>query len=204
VRVMLVIGVTGNLGTGKTTVSQMLVELGAKHIEADELGHELLQQDKQARDEIVAAFGESVLNSSGEIDRGKLARLVFDDTAALTSLNHITHPRILRLVKQKIEEYSQSGARVVVLEAALLIEAGWKSQVDRLWVTTAPEATIVQRLMKSRGMSEEQILDRLRAQMPQEEKARLADAVIDTNCSIGELKVRIKELWMRLPTGSTP
>ncbi len=199
---MLIIGVTGNLGTGKTTVSQMLVELGARHIEADELGHELLQHDKVARRQIVNAFGKSVLSSSGQIDRDKLAKLVFDDTEALSRLNQITHPRILRLVRQKIDEYRKSGARVVVIEAALLIEAGWKSQVDQLWVTTAPEATIVQRLMKSRGMTEEQILDRLRAQMPQEEKARQADVVINTDCPIGELKVRVKELWKRLPTGS--
>jgi len=199
---MLIIGVTGNLGTGKTTVSQMLVELGARHIEADELGHELLQHDKVARRQIVNAFGKSVLSSSGQIDRDKLAKLVFDDTEALSRLNQITHPRILRLVRQKIDEYRKSGARVVVIEAALLIEAGWKSQVDQLWVTTAPEATIVQRLMKSRGMTEEQILDRLRDQMPQEEKARQADVVINTDCPIGELKVRVKELWKRLPTGS--
>jgi dephospho-CoA kinase len=199
---MLVIGVTGNLGTGKTTVSQMLVELGARHIEADEVGHELLQHDKMARRQIVAAFGKSILNASGEIDREKLARLVFDDKAALARLNRITHPRILRLVKRKIEEYHKASAGVVVVEAALLIEAGWRSQVDQLWVTTAPEGTIVARLMKSRGMTEEQILDRLRAQMPQEEKARQADVVINTDCPIGELKARVKELWQRLPAVS--
>ena len=196
---MLVIGVTGNLGTGKTTVCQMLVDLGARHIEADEVGHEVLQQDKQARKQIVAAFGKSILNSSGEIDRDKLAKLVFDDKAALARLNRITHPRILRLVKQKIEEYRKAGAGVVVVEAALLIEAGWKSQVDQLWVTTAPEATIVKRLMKSRGMSEEQILDRLRAQMPQEEKTKQADAVINTDCPMEALRTRITALWKTLP-----
>jgi len=196
---MLVIGVTGNLGTGKTTVSQMLVELGAKHIEADEVGHEVLQQDKVARRQIVKAFGKSILSSSGEVDRDKLAGLVFDDKEALARLNRITHPRILNLVRKKIAEYGRQGAKVVVVEAALLIEAGWKSQVDQLWVTTAPEATIVQRLMKSRGMTEEQILDRLRNQMPQEEKAKQADAVINTDCSMEALKARVTELWKQLP-----
>ncbi len=196
---MLVIGVTGNLGTGKTTVSQMLVELGARHIEADEVGHELLQQNEAARRQIVNAFGKSILNSGGEIDRDKLAGLVFDDKAALAKLNRITHPRILRLVKHKIEEYRKAGAGVVVVEAALLIEAGWRSQVDQLWVTTAPEATIVARLMKSRGMSEEQILDRLRAQMPQEDKARQADVVINTDCPMEQLRARVNELWSKLP-----
>lgn len=197
---MLVIGVTGNLGTGKTTVSQMLVELGAKHIEADELGHELLQQDKQARDEIVAAFGKSVLNSGSEIDRSKLATMVFNDTAALTRLNQITHPRIRQLVKQKIEDFRQAGAAVVIIEAALFTEAGWRSQVDQLWVTIAPEGTIVQRLMKSRGMSQEEILNRLHAQMPQKKKARLADVVIDTNIPLEQLRTTVQELWNKLPT----
>jgi len=196
---MLVIGVTGNLGTGKTTVSKMLVELGAKHIESDEVGHEVLQRDKVARRQILKAFGKYVLSSSGEIDRDKLAKLVFDNAEALARLNHITHPRILNLVRKKIEEYGRQGAKVVVVEAALLIEAGWKSQVDQLWVTTAPEATIVARLMKSRGMSEEQILDRLRAQMPQEDKARQADVVINTDCPMEELRTRITDLWTTLP-----
>ncbi len=196
---MLVIGVTGNLGTGKTTVSQMLGELGARHVEADEVGHELLRQDKGARKRIVAAFGQSILNSSGEIDRDKLAGLVFDDKDALARLNRITHPRILHLVKNKIEEYRKAGAGVVVVEAALLIEAGWRSQVDQLWVTTAPEATIVARLTKSRGMSEEQIVDRLRAQMPQEDKVRQADVVINTDCPMEQLRARVNELWSKLP-----
>jgi dephospho-CoA kinase len=195
---MLVIGLTGNLGTGKSTVSHMLVELGAKHIEADDLGHDLLQQDEQVHAEIVNAFGVSILNTSGEIDREKLSKVVFDDKAALSRLNSITHPRILQIVKQQIEEDRQAGDRVVVLEAALLIEAGWKALVDQLWVTTAPEATIVSRLMKSRGMTEEQILDRLRSQMPQEEKARQADVVINTDCTMDELGARVKELWSKL------
>lgn len=195
---MLVIGITGNLGTGKSTVSHMLVELGAKHIEADELGHELLQQDEQVRAEIVNAFGKSILNASGEIDRDKLSAVVFDDKAALSRLNSITHPRILQVVRQKIEEYRQAGSKAVVVEAALLIEAGWKPLVDQLWVTTAPEATIVSRLMKSRGMTEEQILDRLRAQMPQEEKSSQADVVINTDCTMDELGARVTELWSKL------
>lgn len=197
---MLVIGVTGNLGTGKTTVSQMLVQLGAVHINADELGHELLQHDDQAYSEIVVAFGKSILGSDGEIDRDKLAKLAFDDNTALSRLNSITHPRIHEMVMQKIGEYRQAGTAVVVLEAALLIEAGWKPLVDQLWVTIAPEATIVERLEKSRGLSKDQILERLRAQMPQEEKAKQADIVINTDCPMDELKARVTELWNMLPS----
>jgi dephospho-CoA kinase len=196
---MFVIGITGNFGTGKTTVSNMLAELGAGLINADELGHEVIEPDKPAYQEVLAAFGKSILNPNGEIDRSKLGNLVFDDSTALARLNQITHPRIYEIVKKKIDAYRQAGTGIVVLEAALLLEAGWRPLLDQLWVTTAPEATIVRRLKSSRGLSEEQALDRLHAQMPQEEKTKQADVVIDTDCSLDELKVRITELWRRLP-----
>jgi dephospho-CoA kinase len=196
---MLVIGLTGNFGTGKTTVSRMLAELGAIIIDADKLGHELLKPDTETYREILAAFGKSILKPNGEIDRKKLGKLVFADAAALNKLNQVMHPRICEIVKQKIEEYRQAGIRVVVLEAALLIEAdGLKHLVDQVWVTTAPEAAILRRLKSQRGLKEEQILARLQAQMSSEEKAKQADVVIDTDCSLDELRKRVTELWHNL------
>ena len=195
---MVVIGLTGNLGTGKTEVAQMLAELGAVIINADELGHDLLQHHTQAYTKILTAFGKSILKHNGEIDRKKLGRIVFADAEALNKLNRIMHPRIYEIVIQKIEEYRRAGTGVVVLEAALLIEAGWRPLLDQLWVTTAPKSTIVRRLKKSRGLSKEHILTRLRAQMSQEEKARQADIVIDTDCFMDELKARVTELWKKL------
>lgn len=197
---MLVIGVTGNFGTGKTTVSQMLAELGAVVINADELGHELYQPNSPAYREVIAAFGKSILKPDGEIDRQKLGQLVFVDSAALTRLNQITHPRIYEIAKQKIEEYRERGVKVVALEAALLLEAGWKPLVDQVWVTTAPEATIVKRLKSTRGLSEQQILTRLHSQMPQEEKTKMADVVINTDCSMADLTTKVAELWHNLPS----
>jgi dephospho-CoA kinase len=182
----------------------MLAKLGAVLINADELGHEVIEPDKPAYQEVLAAFGKSILSPNGEIDRKKLGKLVFDDNTALARLNQIMHPRIYEIAEQRIEEYRQAGTRVVALEAALLIEAGWMSLVDQLWVTTAPEATIVKRLKSSGGLSEEQVLARLRTQMPQEEKAKQADAVIDTDCSMDELRARVTELWRRLPVETEP
>lgn len=147
----------------------------------------------------MAAFGKSILKPNGEIDRNKLGKLVFADTAALNKLNQIIHPRICEIVKQKIEEYRQAGIRVVVLEAALLIEAdGLKHLVDQVWVTTVPEATILRRLKSERGLKEEQVLARLQAQMSSEEKAKQADVVINTDCSLDELRKRVTELWHNL------
>ena len=196
---MLVIGLTGNFGTGKTTVSQMLAELGATIIDADKLGHELIQPDTETHREILAAFGSSILKPSGEIDRNKLGKLVFADAAALNKLNQIIHPRISETARQKIEEYRQAGISILVLEAALLIEAdGLKHLVDQVWVTAAPEATIIRRLKNERGLKEEQVLTRLQAQMPSEEKAKQADVVIDTDCSLDELRTKVTELWHNL------
>jgi dephospho-CoA kinase len=199
---MFVIGLTGNFGTGKTTVSQILAELGAVIIDADKLGHELLQPDAETYAEIVAAFGKSILKPNGEIDRNKLGKLVFADATALNRLNRILHPMISDITKRKVEECRRAGTQILVLEAALLIEAdGLKDLVDQVWVTTAPEATIVRRLKSQRGLEEEQILARLQAQMPSEEKAKRADVVINTDCSLHELRKKVTELWHNLPQG---
>lgn len=196
---MLVIGLTGNIGTGKTEVAQTLAGLGAVVINADELGHELLQRHTQAYAKILATFGKSILKGDGEIDRKKLSQLVFKDQEALNKLNRIMHPRIYEMVIQKIDEYRRAGISVVVVEAALLIEAGWRPLLDQLWVTTAPKATVVRRLKSSRGIGEEEVVTRLRTQMPQEEKAGQADVVIDTDCSMDELRAKVTKQWKNLP-----
>lgn len=196
---MLVIGLTGNFGTGKTTVSQILAGLGAVIIDADKLGHTLLQPGTQTYNEIVSLFGKSILKPDGQIDRSKLGQLVFANSTALAQLNGIMHPRMYELAQQKIEHYRRQGVKVVVLEAALLIEAGWRPLVDQVWLTTASETTVVDRLKGARGLNEEQIRARLRSQMPQDEKARQADIIINTDCTLDELKARVTTLWDALP-----
>ena len=194
---MLVIGLTGNFGTGKSTVSQILAELGAAILDADKVGHELLQPDSQAYQQVVAAFGKTILKPNREIDRHKLGKLAFNNATALNQLNHIMHPKMYEETRERIEQYRQQGNRVVVLEAALLIEAGWTPLVDQVWVTVAPEATIVERLKSQRRLSEEQILNRLHFQMLAEEKIKQADAVIDTDCPIDDLKTKVTNLWQK-------
>lgn len=195
---MLVIGLTGNFGTGKTTVCEVLSELGAAVIYADELSHELLHPGSQTYNELVTAFGNGILTADKEIDRQKLAELAFQNSNTQARLNTVMHPRLHKIVQEMIEGYREVGGKVVVLEAALLIEAGWKPLVDRVWVTVAPEAVIVDRLKYQRGFEEEQILARLHTQMPSEEKVKHADVVINTDCTREELKAKVTELWQGL------
>ena len=197
---MLVIGLTGNFGTGKTTVSQILAELGAVIIDADKLGHELLQPGSPAYQEVAAAFGKDVLGVGGEIDRDKLGQLVFADAAALAQLNRIMHPKMYKIARERIEQYHKQGTKVAVLEAALLVEAGWTPLVDQVWVTVAPDHAIVNRLKKQRGLAEGQILARLRSQMSPAEKTKRADVVIDTDCELAQLKAQVADLWQNLQT----
>jgi dephospho-CoA kinase len=192
---MITIGLTGNLGTGKSTVCGMLLKLGAGVINADTLGHELLESRGVTYDQLVDALGVSILKPGREIDREKLADITFTDEKFRALLNDITHPKLYKMAQDRIEQLKSRGAKVVVLEAALLIEAGWQTLVDQVWVTVAPEAVIVSRLKKQRKLNEEQVLARLHTQMPQESKAKQANVVIDTDCSLGELQDKVAKLW---------
>jgi dephospho-CoA kinase len=195
---MITIGLTGNLGTGKSTVCGMMSKLGAGVINADALGHELLEARGVTYDQLVDALGISILNPGGEIDRQKLAEITFTDEKFRALLNEITHPRLYKMVQDRIENWRSKSTKVVVLEAALLIEAGWQTLVDQVWITIAPEPVIVSRLKKQRQLNKEQVLVRLRTQMPQESKVKWADVIIDTDCSLSDLEGKITRLWHSL------
>lgn len=192
---MITIGVTGGIGSGKSTVSQMLSAKGAAVIDADLIGHQLLRPDTDAWREVVAAFGRGVLDQEGDIDRGSLASIVFADPAALGQLNSIMHPRIRRAVESRIEAFQARAVEVVVVEAALLIEAGWTDLVDQLWVVAAPEPEVVHRLCSQKGFTEEQARARIRSQMSPAERARHADAVLENDSSLSALAERVDSLW---------
>ena len=192
---MKVIGLTGGIGTGKSTVSRFLAELGATIIDADKLGHEAFKPDTEAWREVVAAFGKQIVTANGTIDRKKLGAIVFSNPQARVRLNKIMHPRIYNLVKAQLEEYRRQEVPAAVLEAPLLLEAGWTPLVDEVWVTTAPEATALERLRKRNGLSETESRARIRTQLPAEERVKQTNVVIDTDCSLVELKAKVKELW---------
>ena len=197
---MKVIGLTGGISSGKTTVSQFLAELGAVIIDADKIGHEVFKPDTETWQEIVAAFGRQILTPDGDIDRKKLGEMVFKNPESLSRLNRIMHPRMYELAKAQIEEHRRRGVDVVVLEAPLLLEAGWAPLVDEVWVTIAPEATILKRLKGRSGLSEQEALTRIHSQLSSEERVSNANVVIDTDCSLDELKARVEKLWQKLQT----
>jgi dephospho-CoA kinase len=195
---MKVIGLTGGIGSGKSTVAQFLAEMGAVIIDADKIGHEALKPDTEIWHEVVSAFGRQILTPDGNINRHKLGEIVFDNPESLLKLNQIMHPRMYDRVQARLKRYQRKGVSVVVLEAPLLLEADWASLVDEVWVTVAAETTVLKRLQKRNRLSKAEILARLRSQLPTEKRLGQANVIIDTDCSLDELKAKIAKLWQRL------
>jgi len=195
---MKIIGLTGGIGSGKSTVSKFLAHLGAVVIDADKVGHEVFKPSTKAWQEVVDAFGQGIISADGTIDRRKLGEIVFSNPGARAKLNQIMHPLIYEQVKSRMEEYGRKGVAIIIVEAPLLLEVGWKSLVDEVWVTSASEATVIKRLKEQKGLSETQSLARIRTQLTDEERIRQADVVIDTDCALDELKERIEALWRKL------
>lgn len=195
---MKVIGLTGGIGSGKSTVAQFLAELGATIIDLDKLGHEAIRAGGEAWERIVNEFGKDILTLNGDIDRTKLGRVVFQNKEALARLNRIVHPIIDVMLNARLEEYRRLGVEVVVLEAAVIIEAGRNIQVNELWVTTTPEPKVLDRLAERPDYSEESSRTRIRSQLTNEERIKHADVIIDTDCTLDELKAKVVIEWEKL------
>jgi len=193
------IGLTGNIGCGKSTVASMLAELGAEVIDADRLVHQLMEPGSPCWHAIVQRFGQGVLRSDGTIDRARLGDIVFRDRAALADLEAITHPAARKLAEERI---AQSKRRVVVLEAIKLIEAGWSRRVDSIWVVTCRRDQQIQRLKQSRGLSQAEAELRIDAQPSPAEKLKMADVVIDNSGSLEETRRQVEAAWARIPAPS--
>lgn len=198
---MITIGLTGGIGSGKSTVSAMLANNGAHVLSADQVGHEAYLPHGPAWQEVVEAFGTDILGASGEIDRQRLGAIVFADPTALARLNAIMHPKMYRMMEERLAGLRLKDTAVAVLEAALLFEANWTPLVDRVWVTWSPEDVVVERLCRRNNVEPEEARRRMASQMPPEEKVRQAHVVIDTNCSLEELEGRVADLWAGLRQG---
>ena len=192
---MLVIGLTGSIGTGKSEVARLLVARGAALINADEVGHDAYTPNSELWREVVANFGDGILQPSGEIDRKKLGGIVFSDPDKLTQLNQIMHPRMARMVKERIQSLEAEGVSVVVVEAALLFEAGWNSLVDEVWVTESPTDMVVERIQARNGLGKEEVRKRIDSQMSPEERNSRADLVLDNSGNVQLLEETVSELW---------
>jgi len=195
---MIVIGLTGGIASGKSTVAKMLSELGAVVIDADKVGHEAFRPHTEAWRKIVAAFGKDILGQNEEIDRSKLAQLVFNDPKALQRLNRTMHPLMHRIVEKRIKALRRQGIEVVVLEATLLIEAKWTDLVDQVWVTITPADTVINRLVSQKGFTEEQARARIKSQTPIAQRAKNADVVIRNDADIDTIRKKVEGLWQKL------
>jgi len=195
---MLRVGLTGGIACGKSTVAVMLREREVLILDADPLVHEMLESGQPVYEEVVREFGPEILTPGLKIDRAKLAAIVFKDHARLARLNQIIHPRVMEVVQKWFAALDRSGGpRFAVVEAALLVEAGYREKLDRLVVVRCkPEQQIAR--LRARGFSEEQARQRISAQMPIDEKAQLADDVIDASGSLEETERQVDELVDRL------
>jgi len=194
---MLLVGLTGGIGSGKTTVAHMLEARGAVVFDADVLARDAIAPGTPGHERVVERFGSNVLAPGGDIDREALASTVFADPAARRDLEAIVHPEVRRLFAESTEEYRDTDA-VVVFSAPLLVETGMHTAFEVLIVVSAPVETQVDRLLRGRAMSEAAIRGRIGAQLPLEEKAAVADILIDNEGTLEELEGQVDRAWADL------
>jgi dephospho-CoA kinase len=195
---MLRVGLSGGIASGKTTVAAMFRARGARILEADRIAHELMTPWQPAYDEIVRAFGKEILNTDGSIDRKRLAAIVFADAARREQLNRIVHPRVIAEQEKELARIAREApGTVAMVEAALLVEAGYHRQLDKLVVTWCRPEQQLERL-QAKGLSRAEAEARIAAQLPVEEKRRLADYVIDCSGSLAETEKQVERVWEAL------
>jgi dephospho-CoA kinase len=199
---MRIIGLTGGLGSGKSTVAEVLRELGAAVVDADEAAREVVRRGQPGFDQVVEAFGAEMVAPGGELDRNRLADLVFADDAARTRLNAIVHPLVRDWMAARTAEAAESGADLVVLDLPLLYESGLERGMEEVVVVYAPEEAQVERAV-ARGMREADARARVASQMPLAEKRARATRVIDNSGTPAATRAAVELLWREL-TGGGP
>jgi len=194
---MLLVGLTGGIGSGKSTVARMLEKRGAVVFDADVLARRAVAPGTPGFDRVVERFGPNVLAPGGDLDREALASIVFADPAARRDLEAIVHPEVRRMFTEGCEEYEGTD-RVVVFSAPLLVETGMHPAFQSLLVVSTSMENQVERLMRERGWSEAAIRARIAAQLPLEAKAEVADVIIDNEASTEELEGQVDRVWRDL------
>lgn len=195
---MLLVGLTGNIGSGKSTVAQMLSERGATIIDADVLARRAVETGTAAFDQIVARWGPAVLAPDGHLDRAALRRIVFGDHEQLEELNQIVHPEVERLRARLVEQARKREDRIVVCDIPLLFERHMTDRFDRIILVDAHRAVRLERLVSDRGLRETEAMEMIAAQMPAELKRARADFVIDNDGTLMQLERRVHDVWSEL------
>lgn len=196
---MKTVGLTGGIGSGKSTVSQILAELGAFVIDADKVGHEIYLPGKEAWRQVTAAFGQDILAADQTIDRKKLGALVFGSDEARKKLNSIVHPLMFQDIQQRIAEKRAEGfAKPIVVEAAILIEANWLPLADEVWVVVTNKNAVIDRVATQRGMAAKDTEARIASQLSDSERLKYAHVVIANDGTREDLEKKVQDAWARL------
>ena len=200
---MLRVGLTGGLASGKSTVAGFFRELGAFHLDADRLAHELIAPGGGAEREVISRFGGGILGTDGAINRKALAAIVFSDPQALADLNAIVHPKVRKEIAQRIADHESgaSPAEVALVDAALLVESGIDCDFDALIVVACPEPVQIARAVARGGLTEAEARARIAAQAPLAQKAAVADFVVNNGASLDETKRQVTRVWDALGGG---
>ena len=190
---MLVLGLTGNIGCGKSSVSTIFMENNIKVVDADIVARQIFD-DKNLLNEVFSTFGESIKNQDGSLNRKALGNIVFNDDEKLIALNNLTHPKIKQKILSKVEEYKNQGEKIVVIDAALLIEDDYIPYIQKLILITCRKEIQINRIIARDNCTKEEAISRINSQMSQEEKAKFADYIIDNSNSFEELQKKVLEL----------
>ena len=198
---MLILGLTGNIGCGKSSLSSIFIEENIDIVDADIIARQIYDDEKLLK-KVYDTFGDDIKNHDGSLNRKALGRIVFNDDEKLIQLNKLTHPVIRQNVSNQIDEYKNQNKKIVILDAALLVESDYLNFVDKLLVVTCNEDIQIERIKNRDNCSTEEALSRIKSQMSQENKAKYADYIIDNSGTIDELKKKafiflnyIKENW---------
>jgi len=199
---MVVVGLTGGIGSGKSTVAALFKRFGAIVIDADQVAHELVEPGRPLFEAVVSTFGREIIGADGHIDRRRLGALVFADPEVRGRLEALLHPAIIEECERRIRSAEDSEATVCLVDAALLIESGWHARCDAVILVEAGEAVRLARLVRSRGLSRDDAMLRIRTQMPQQEKRRHAHYIIENDGSLQETARQVRAVWEQLNVGS--
>jgi dephospho-CoA kinase len=193
-----VIGLTGGIGTGKSTVARMLAQLGAAILDADAIGKSVVEEDPEVLHELQQEFGQDIVDDDGRLKRQELGHRIFGDLQKVERLNRIVHPHLIARLKQEEEKALRSGAPLVVVDAALIFEADLEDHFNHIVVVTAALPQRLERVRKRDEFTDEQIMQRIQSQIPIEEKEKHADTVLRNDGSVEELEKSVHELFQRL------